>query len=270
MTTWNEESIKAFADANQWYHKIDLGHGIVTKGLDFEPIWDNIRKTRSFVDYTQMSVLDIGTWDGLWAFEAEKLGAKNVIATDVQATALEKFLTCREILGSKCLPFYNVSPYKLFDGLMPYLHSFTGDSKKDCVKSNLFDIVQHFGVLYHLRDPLLSLSQARSVMKTGGTLILETAILRNEDQPHMAFNCNAAEKKTIYDDITTWWAPSPAALSEMLRASMFEPLPETQSIMSDRLTIAARAVGSSDVARDLWDELGRDYRNPGLASHIID
>ncbi|MEI9997909.1 MAG: hypothetical protein WDO13_01425 [Verrucomicrobiota bacterium] len=32
--------------------------------------------------------------------------------------------------------------------------------------------MQHFGLFYHLRDPMLSLAQTRSVMKDGGTLLL--------------------------------------------------------------------------------------------------
>ena len=32
-----------------WYHKINLGNGIITPGLDLEPIWKNLRKVRNKV-----------------------------------------------------------------------------------------------------------------------------------------------------------------------------------------------------------------------------
>ena len=43
-----------------------------------------------------------------------------------------------------------------------------------------FDIVQHFGLLYHLRDPMLSLSQSRKVLSDDGILILKQAIEDDE------------------------------------------------------------------------------------------
>lgn len=38
----------------------------------------------------------------------------------------------------------------------------------DMETTNPYDIVQHLGLLYHVRDPLWTLSQCRSVVKTGG------------------------------------------------------------------------------------------------------
>lgn len=66
-----------------WYHRIDLllGHGVVTPGHDFEPIWDMIRDTRRFIDYRGKKVLDLASFDEMWAFEAERLGAL-VVAFD--------------------------------------------------------------------------------------------------------------------------------------------------------------------------------------------
>ena len=169
-----------------WYHKIDLGDGIVTPGFDYEPLWNNIRKVReNYVNYKEKLVLDIGSFDGLWAFEAEKLGAKIVIATDCLYRSFRNFLFCKEVLGSKCIPYFNVSPYNLFERLGVFFKENYDDEKQ---YDRMFDIVQHLGLLYHLRDPLLSLSQARSCIREGGILLIETNIAINSDDSFMLYN----------------------------------------------------------------------------------
>lgn len=67
----------------KWYHKIDLADGFVTPGYNYEHLWNPIRKEMDSVDYKDKTVLDLGSWDGMWAFEAEKRGAKEVWASDI-------------------------------------------------------------------------------------------------------------------------------------------------------------------------------------------
>lgn len=63
-----------------WYHCIDVGHGIVTPGR-FNPRlalhWIELP-----ADLSGRPVLDIGSYDGFFAFEAERRGATRVVATD--------------------------------------------------------------------------------------------------------------------------------------------------------------------------------------------
>jgi len=63
-----------------WFHRIDLGNGIVTPGVD-----DSRSKLVYLnfpVNLTGKTVLDIGAWDGFFSFEAEMRGASRVLATD--------------------------------------------------------------------------------------------------------------------------------------------------------------------------------------------
>ena len=203
----------------RWYHIMDLGNGIVTPGRrDFTPLWDNIRSARDHLDYQGKAVLDLGSWDGMWAFEAEALGASLVVATDCQNgrhgpwyDGDRNVLLLREALYSDVIPFWNVSPSSLkpkLDGIMYSHQELRGG----------FDIVQHLGVLYHLPNPLLSLAQCRSVLKEGGTLLLETAFW-DSNVSAMRFNKTA---DLFYKDYTTWWAPTPQCLRDMLAACWFE------------------------------------------------
>jgi tRNA (mo5U34)-methyltransferase len=275
-----------------WYHKIDLGHGVVTPGLPFDPIWDNIREARKAVEYRGRRVLDIASFDGMWAFEAEKLGAETVVATDCYYSTYKNFLFCRKILDSNVIPYYNVPPHELWNRLDVFLQENWDDEKP---YDRLFDVVQHLGLLYHLRDPLLTLSQACSVVKTGGHLLIETAAVINQEGSFMLFNGTPPQDVDrggrIFKDITTWWAPTIPCLKEMLRAALFEPIEETMHVMKgsiagelarkirstvgsyfsederyvvSRVALIAKAVAAENVHKEYFRELARTYRNPYL------
>ena len=282
-----EQLRKIIATHTHWYHKIDLGNEIVTPGFDYDALWDLIRSVRGRINYRDKTVLDIGSWDGMWAFEAETRGARLVVATDVQYQAYRNFLLCREVLGSEVIPFFNVSPYHLWERLDTFLQENWHDEQP---YERLFDVVQHLGLLYHLRDPLLSLSQARSVMRTGGNLLLETAVILEPEGSVLVFN--AYPKARIYDDMTTWWAPTITCLKEILVASLFRPLddslqildaahfdalqrikqaarivlngPGARAVKVSRACLVAEALDPKDVDHELARELRRTYRNPGL------
>lgn len=266
-----------------WYHKIQLAEGIVTPGLDFDDVWGLIRNVRRHIDYRGKIVLDLGAWDGMWSFEAEALGASIVVAADCCYQPLQNFLFCREVLGSRALPYYNVNLYDLQNGLDVFLndHRFVEEGVENFQNLNKtalgpsdrrFDIVQHMGILYHLRDPLLSLIQTRSVMKTGGRLLLETAYARRDDTPMMVFNGPIQRTGRIYHDATTWWAPNLACLKEMLYASLFRVIDETVEVglkphASDdrisRVCLVAEAVDAAAVDGVMLREVKRRFRNAG-------
>lgn len=275
------------SDFSYWYHKIDLGGGIVTPGFNYEPLWDNIRKVRGGIDYNGKVVLDIATFDGLWAFEAERLGARTVVATDCLYRTFKNFMFCRDILKSHCIPYYNVSPYNLRERLDVFLQE-NFDNEKPYER--LFDIVHHLGLLYHLRDPLLSLSQARSCIKTDGTLLIETNVILGSDESYMLYN-GIPFTYRVSDNYSVWWIPTINCLKEMLVASLFEPDDSSVQVVEftspldssvsrfpkqthpgetprdykvGRLCMTARAVHKAEVQPEFLREMQRSFRNPGL------
>lgn len=210
---WIAEDIAARIAGRSWYHAIDLGQGVVTPGWSAAgAVWDNIRSARGRIDYAGKRVLDLASWDGMWAFEAERLGAAEVIATEVFPMAYENFMICREILGSRVMPFYNASIYNLWAALAPVVD-------RGAPEFDLFDVVQNLGVMYHLRDPLHALASVRSVTATGGTMLLETAVVL--DEPRSFALLNGPDARRIYDDTSTWWAMTLPCLEEMLSATLF-------------------------------------------------
>jgi tRNA (mo5U34)-methyltransferase len=276
------------AKFSYWYHRIELAPGVVTPGFHLEALWEHLRSVRDKVDYRGKVVLDIASFDGMFAFEAEKKGARLIVATDCLYRSFQNFMFCRNVFKSNVIPLYNVSPYNLTERLDVYFDEQYPSQGED----RRFDVVQHFGLLYHLRDPLRSLSQARSVMKPGAKLIIETDVVLDVDDSIMLFNGlpNAAR---VRDNYSVWWAPTRRCLIEMLESTLFvveqatysEFLFEPPASDAGRASNAQRETMSSGkhkthkigrgavVATAIMpggrnekfeQELSRTYRNPGL------
>jgi tRNA (mo5U34)-methyltransferase len=75
------ERLRQAVSALTWVHSIDLGNRIITPGIWGKP-QPLIMRAFDDIDFRGRKVLDVGCWDGLWSFEAEKRGAAEVWATD--------------------------------------------------------------------------------------------------------------------------------------------------------------------------------------------
>lgn len=215
-----------------WYHDIDLGQGVRTVGWQgIAHVWAHIRKVRAAIaaEYVGATVFDLGSWDGGWAFEAEMLGARNVLACELGVEKrLEHFLFAREARGSRVLPCYGADAERIDEFTAQYM-----------VEHGKADIVQHCGLLYHLKNPIRSIEATRRVIKTGGLLLLETAGAKDE-RAVMLSNRGSG----VYVDPWTFWAPTPDALIYMLGLGGFDVLTETVSVLDDavpRIALIARA-----------------------------
>jgi tRNA (mo5U34)-methyltransferase len=72
---------KRIQDHPFWYHTIDVAPGVTTAG------WFDLRHSLDFVPFPDVAgkrCLDIGTFDGFYAFEMERRGAAEVVAIDVE------------------------------------------------------------------------------------------------------------------------------------------------------------------------------------------
>ena len=179
-----------------WRHSIPLGHGIVTPGTDPHHLREAYLNIPERLD--GLSVLDIGAWDGYFAFQAEARGASHVVAIDEWKTNRAGFDVAHKLLDSKVEP-HAMSVYDL-ELLGP------------------FDVVFFFGVLYHLKHPLLALEKIRDVCKADSLLILETHIdLPRIERPVCAFY----ERNEAADDDKNWVGPNRACVEAWLRSSGF-------------------------------------------------
>ncbi|HVS84782.1 MAG TPA: class I SAM-dependent methyltransferase [Gaiellaceae bacterium] len=142
-------------DTWDWWHVIDLPDGSATPGgWDLRALADRI----PWPDLAGKRCLDVGTADGFWAFELERRGAADVLATDLaspfQARARERFEHAHDALGSRVR-------YEERD-----VFELEGD----------FDVVFMGYVLQMVRDPVGALEAARRVCR-GHLLLLDTVSL---------------------------------------------------------------------------------------------
>jgi tRNA (mo5U34)-methyltransferase len=147
------------------------------------------------------SVLDIGTCNGGAAFELERRGAGRVLGVDIVEPDLYGFNATKELLGSDA-EFLQASVYEL-PGL---LHG------------EQFDIVLLFGVLYHLRHPLLALDTVRMLARDA--VYIETAVC-DAEFPRIANRSVARFYRLdeLAGDGSNWFAPTTACLSEWCRSA---------------------------------------------------
>src|SRR4051794_8937861 len=85
-----------------WFHKIDLGGGMITPGIDDTPF--KLTKLHLPQDLSGKSVIDIGCWNGAFSFECERRGAARVLATDWycwQGSSKLGFDIAKKALGSR-------------------------------------------------------------------------------------------------------------------------------------------------------------------------
>jgi tRNA (mo5U34)-methyltransferase len=215
------EDLRARAEAIRWYHTIDLGRGIVTRGVDATA--HRLRRLSLPASLAGLTVLDIGAWDGFFSFEAERRGAARVLATD--------FYSWRAGWGSR----------KGFDLAREALGSRVEDLEIDVLdlspdRVGTFDVVFFLGVLYHLPNPLLALERVASV--TRGLLIVETVVdLVGFSRPAAAFYPG----RELNDDPTNWWGPNEAAVHAWLGTSGFDVV-RTVTALPRAPYRAARAV----------------------------
>jgi tRNA (mo5U34)-methyltransferase len=194
-----------------WYHTQELAPGVVTPGMfDLRPLVDRYQIP---VDLSGQRALDVGTFEGFWAFELERRGA-DVTAVDVDSIQDldwpprlrpskdgrrgEGFELARTALGSAVervgISIYDATPELL---------------------GGTFDLVFCGSVLIHLRDPMLALERMAGLCR--GRLILADEYSRRLTP----FPIAAAEFRGE-TPWSTWWRPSIRAWLSMVRTAGFE------------------------------------------------
>lgn len=111
------------------------------------------------LDLAGKRVLDIGCGNGYFGYRMLSAGASLVVGIDPTILFVMQYLACRHFAGD--LP-NTVLPLGIED--LPETPAG-------------FDQVFSMGVLYHRKDPLQHLRKIRSLLKPGGTMVLETLVL---------------------------------------------------------------------------------------------
>jgi tRNA (mo5U34)-methyltransferase len=186
-----------------WWHSFELPDGSTIDGVcPLEGLKHRLAQFPIPHNLTGKRVLDIGAWDGFFTFELEKRGAE-VVAIDCWDNA--RFRLMRELLGShadyRILDVYDLSPANV----------------------GRFDIVVFFGVLYHLKHPLLALERvcalSTDLVAVDSFVVKETQDLTTElaRKPAMEFY----ETDEMGGMTDNWSGPNASCLAAMCRAAGF-------------------------------------------------
>ena len=135
-----------------WYHDWEIFKGVRTPGRRSVSLV--CAKARIPRDLSGKRVLDIGAWHGCFSFECERRGASEVVAYSLENPDATGFRRLKALLGSR-VNYVQGSVY----GLSPQ-------------EIGEFDLILFFGVLYHLRYPLLGIDRIRTVSR--GDVLIET------------------------------------------------------------------------------------------------
>ena len=74
-----------------------------------------------------------------------------------------------------------------------------------------FDLIVHFGTLYHLKNPVLALETALKNLRPGGLMLLETQTYGKRDETRASFIYG------LNGDTTNWWALGEASIVQICK-----------------------------------------------------
>lgn len=227
-----QKAVEWVDDLVGWFHSVDLPQGVTTPGGRG---WQTRAQIFDIADRVAgASVLDLGAMEGGDTFCAEDAGAHSVTACDVDNYfgydlggniawdyVVDRYLTeqsqgperewaflnskrigfelCRRARGSKATrlsaPVYELDP----------------------LTHGVFDVTYCFGLLYHLRHPLLAIDRLRAV--TGQVALVNNQITHEGDGDTVRFYAD-----TWRGSYTNWFVPTPEAFLGMLSSSGFARL----------------------------------------------
>jgi tRNA (mo5U34)-methyltransferase len=204
-------------NAREWYHSIELAPGIVTPGwFDTRSVAQRVPMPKSL---TGKRCLDVGTFDGFWAFEMERRGATEVVAVDIldptkwdwpanSSAATTAAIGARKGSGEG----FEIAQ-KALDSAVKRLELSVYDI--DPTDSGFFEFIFAGSLLLHLRDPIGALMRLRAVCS--GQLLIVDAV-----NPLLSALFPRRPVATLDGQGRPWWwRPNVAGLVRMAEAAGF-------------------------------------------------
>lgn len=210
-----------------WYHTIDLAPGVATPGLcDLRGFLPRVLPA----DLGGRRCLDVGTFDGFYAFAMEERGAAEVVGIDVDsAEELEhppqtRAANLADARASGLRPgegFRRAAAVRGSRARRVALNVYALDA---AAIGGQVDFAVVGTILQHLRDPVRALERVRDVLVPGGRAVLvETVSVRlsvlHRGQPVADFRPGRPGNRF------SWWVPNLALLGAWARSAGLEPAP---------------------------------------------
>jgi SAM-dependent methyltransferase len=211
---------EAIARNPVWYHSIELAPGVVTHGeVDLRKIAARVLPD----DLGGLRALDVGTFDGFWAFEMEARGA-DVVAIDVDTIEAAEWPPLNRPRLEATLEQWDL---ELGRGFRLAAAALNSSARR--VPCNVYDVAPELidgpvdfvlcgAVLLHLRDPVRALDRLRQTLRPGGRLLMleQFSLVDTLRAPRTPL----ARFMPLSSDFT-WWLPNLAAAQAWPTAAGF-------------------------------------------------
>jgi tRNA (mo5U34)-methyltransferase len=227
-------------DVPLWYHTLELPGGVVTPGwFDLRAVVERL----PWPDVAGKRCLDVGTYDGFYAFELERRGAAEVIATDIPDHEDWDWPASLRMKGGEALAQIAGEKGRGFE----VAHAALGSrvSKRTLNVYDLspeelgtFDIVVCGSLLLHLRDPVRALEAIRSVC-AGWLLSIDAVSLPLS----VLFPRRPTAELSREDRRCQWWTANAAGHRRMVEMAGFE-VTETVRPFCEPFGVAHPALGA--------------------------
>ncbi len=197
-----------------WYHAMELEPGRKTDAMfDLEPF---VHRYGLPERLDGLRCLDVGTWDGYWAFEMERRGAAEVVALDLDDERELDWPPRRRPAT------FNETPrgagfrlaHEAFDSKVERVVRSIYEASPD--ELGKFDLVFCGSVLIHLRDQLLALERIAGLCR--GTFISAEAY----DPLTRLLPIAVSRYRADVDEDVVFWRPNPRAWRRMLWTAGFD------------------------------------------------
>ena len=235
-----------------WYHTLELAPGVVTEGFfDTRP---TVARVPLPADLTGKRCLDVGTWDGFWAFEMERRGAAAVTAIDIEDPERWDWPPQARFAEANAARLGYLRSFKSGAASFALAREALGSAveRRDCSVYDLdpavhgtFDVVFMGSLLLHLRDPVRALDRVRGVC--GGEAVFAEAV---ELFSTLARPRTATARLDGLDQ-SWWWQPNAAGFRRMVRSAGFEICEQTGLYF-----LPTGAAHPRPPLRAAWRELG--------------
>ncbi len=242
-----------------WYHAIDLGGGLITPGIyDYR---DTVGAFRFPEDMRGMTVLDVGSATGFFAFEFERRGARVISVELPSLEELDRFpgQTTEQLLAKIERMILPVLPegmpvsgaaqperrptkddlyFRLLEGPFHFCHTRLQSKVERCF-SNIydlsaeklglrgsgdgFDLIYLGDILLHTFYPWKALAAVASLCKSGGLLVLSQVMPEEFGSTPVMHYVGGDDPQG--DDISWWW-PNKPCFMQLLKKMGFHTVEE--------------------------------------------
>ncbi len=198
-----------------WSIRVDFSNGVSTKDLKRRnrfvehPLskFSVVEAAIPFADISHGRLLDIGCNAGYNCIHAAAKYGIRCIGIDTSSRHIEVSRFLSELAGVDAQFFIA--------------------SAENFSRPKEFDVVLHFGTLYHLPNPVLSLRAAFDNLRLGGYLALETQVYDHPEDPNICYFMHMQN-----NDPTNFWALSMSVLTKCLELVGFRDVRELSKVVS--------------------------------------